>query len=167
MAKKVCKKCGGEDFVPNGKRGTRCSPCNQKRNLKSYYENKETILLKQASWYLLNKDKVRERQKVYEQTSEYKENKARWSRNNKQYKRFESSKRRASVSNRTPSWADMGYIKLFYKLAKYEEGRTRRAVEVDHIVPLRGKYVSGLHCEHNLQLLFKEDNRSKGNRHAA
>lgn len=59
--------------------------------------------------------------------------------------------------SRIPSWANLAKIKEFY--AKCPEG-----CHVDHIVPLQGELVSGLHVENNLQYLTAEENLRKGNK---
>ena len=56
----------------------------------------------------------------------------------------------------TPTWANLDKIKEIYDLCP--EG-----YQVDHIIPLQGKYVSGLHVETNLQYLSEYENKSKGN----
>jgi hypothetical protein len=66
--------------------------------------------------------------------------------------------RRAAKASRTPSWSDDSAIRAVYELAQ-EAGLT-----VDHIVPLRGRLVSGLHVENNLQLLTLAENVRKGNK---
>jgi hypothetical protein len=60
--------------------------------------------------------------------------------------------------DRVPPWADIGKIKEVYKLAR------QLGMTVDHVIPLRGKYVSGLHVHNNLQLLPAAVNFSKGNK---
>jgi hypothetical protein len=71
--------------------------------------------------------------------------------------RNRQAKYRAAVINRTPAWAEIGAIKAFYALCP--EG-----YDVDHIVPLQGDLVSGLHVLKNLQYLPSKENNSKSNK---
>lgn len=47
----------------------------------------------------------------------------------------------------------------------YEFCRIFKGYEVDHIIPLNGEFVSGLHVIGNLQVLPVRDNRSKSNKY--
>ena len=58
---------------------------------------------------------------------------------------------------RMPVWADQKKIDEIYR--NKPDGH-----EVDHIIPLSGKTVSGLHVHNNLQYLPKQENRLKSNR---
>lgn len=70
-----------------------------------------------------------------------------------------STKRKTAKLKRLPSWADLNAIKQIYVNA------AKQGLVVDHIIPLRGKRVSGLHVANNLQLLTPSENSSKGNRY--
>jgi hypothetical protein len=65
--------------------------------------------------------------------------------------------RKADKLNATPTWADLDKIKEIY--SKCPEG-----YHVDHIVPLMGASVCGLHVENNLQYLTAKDNLAKSNK---
>lgn len=64
---------------------------------------------------------------------------------------------RAARLQQTPKWADLNAIREFYAACP-------PGFHVDHIVPLRGRLVRGLHVLENLQYLPARDNLVKGNR---
>lgn len=66
--------------------------------------------------------------------------------------------RRVVIDRQTPPWADLDKIKSIYRRARTEK------LSVDHIIPLRGELVSGLHVENNLQLLSVSENSGKRNK---
>lgn len=74
-----------------------------------------------------------------------------------QRKNAETRKRQAAQLQRTPKWADLKSIRDFYVNCPPD-------MEVDHILPLRGKTVCGFHVLNNLQYISPLDNKFKGNR---
>ena len=81
-----------------------------------------------------------------------------------------TAKRRAVKLRATPKWLtkdQLKEIREFYILAKELQwlGNPTDPLEVDHIVPLQGENVSGLHVPWNLQILSKSLNGSKSNKH--
>lgn len=73
--------------------------------------------------------------------------------------------RRAGLSKATPVWADRALIRDVYRRCVDISIETGVAHEVDHVVPLRGRTVSGLHVHWNLRVITAAANRSKSNRH--
>ena len=69
--------------------------------------------------------------------------------------------RQKRVKQATPSWTDNNAIKEFYITAQRLSKETGISHEVDHIIPLQGKIVSGLHVPANLQILTEKENQRK------
>lgn len=80
--------------------------------------------------------------------------------------RYKQSKNPRKIVERQarPCWADLRAMRAWYAAA--EAIRLGGIdVQVDHIVPLRGKNVCGLDWEGNYQLLPKKENAHKNNKH--
>ena len=71
-----------------------------------------------------------------------------------------TAKRRAAKINATPGWLSVADIEKMEAI--YAECRLRGpGWEVDHIVPLQGEEVCGLHVPWNLQIIPMVENRKK------
>ena len=113
-------------------------------------ENRERSDAARRAWRKANPEKVRQYARDY------------WERNRDKYQ-HQKALRRASEIQATPSWVDLEVIASIYA----EAAKLRSAgedVHVDHIVPLRGSNVCGLHVPWNLRIIPAEDNLKKGNR---
>lgn len=73
--------------------------------------------------------------------------------------------RKAAQRAAIPGWADRAQIALIYAKAREMSAKFGTEFQVDHVVPLRGKLVCGLHTEANLQLLASDLNYEKRHWH--
>ena len=75
-------------------------------------------------------------------------------------------KRQASKLSRTPSWLtgfDKLHMECLYQVAAMRTRESGYAWHVDHVIPLQGKTVSGLHVPSNLRVIPATDNLRKNN----
>ena len=93
-----------------------------------------------------------------------------WAKRNRDKVNAKWMKRNAAKKNRTPSWLtvdDLWMIEQAYDIAAKRTEMFGIPFHVDHIVPLQGKIVSGLHVPWNLQVITGKENQIKSNRFSA
>ena len=129
-------------------------------NDKKYREGQgELLLVKKREHYANNRETILASQKIYQQNNKQAANirANRWARKHKGQKNAMTVAYRARKARRKPVWADDDKIKQMYINA------SQQGLEVDHIIPLHGDTVSGLHVHGNMQLMTRADNASKSN----
>lgn len=133
------------------------------------YNNKAETKERVATWHAENRDRVAaSRQRWYEKNKEKAFEQARkYAKENPEWKAAHCAKRRSRKLRACPPWLtpeQFDEIELFYKQAKTLFKETGLPHHVDHIVPLQGKLVSGLHVPWNLQVITASANSKKSNR---
>ncbi len=73
--------------------------------------------------------------------------------------------RRDRLKDATPAWSDLKAIKAIYQQARRQTLETGIKHEVDHILPIQGKKVCGLHVPSNLRVITKAENARKRSKH--
>lgn len=161
-----CKLCEKDKYNKN-------KEYHRKRTREYYSKNSEICRDKSREWRKNNPEKVKaQKKRNYEKHKEhYKQykkeyHKNRWE-NDEQYRinsRQNCHNRRKALKQATPEWSDSLEISKIYERARDISIKTGVQMHVDHIIPLRGENVCGLHIAENLQILTAEDNITKSNK---
>lgn len=74
-----------------------------------------------------------------------------------------NQRRRMAAKQAQPAWASREDIVQVYEFAAVLSRETGVEYHVDHVVPLRSKFVCGFHCEDNFAVITAYANKSKNN----
>jgi hypothetical protein len=165
---KTCTRCLAEKPISqfyaqkmNSKDGyqSHCKVCDNARKLAWKMANPEMAKQHQkqasANKYINDKELILARNKAWKQANPAKV-------------AAMDAKRRASVLQRTPKWltsSELLRIECMYSLASMLNKHSVKLWHVDHIIPLQGKKVSGLHVYSNLRVMPSSENLAKSNRY--
>lgn len=114
-------------------------------------ERKRRAVARTKAWQAANPEKVKAHARANRQRNPDKQS-------------AKTMRRNAQKIQATPSWASAQAIARHYESARHLTEVTGHVHHVDHIVPLRGKTVCGLHVEHNLRVVPHYINTRKSNR---
>lgn len=117
--------------------------------------NKEKADAASRAWVERNKEHVAQRKRA-------------WRQKNKAHVNAYNRTRKAAQKARVPCWVDddlLWVINEIYLLAKLRTDMTGFNWHVDHIIPLHGRAVSGLHIPENMQVIPEILNLKKSNKY--
>lgn len=129
---------------------------NNARAAQWYLDNKTTVIERGCLYYIANTAKVKANAREREQRLRVEL---------RPKKLAHTMLRIARKKMASPAWADLRAIEAIYCEAQKLNDLTGIPHEVDHMVPLQGRTVCGLHVAANLQVIPRYENQSKGNRY--
>jgi hypothetical protein len=152
--KGACLECVREDWaLDNERRKGKPKTEAAKAAAKRYYEkNRQAVIARAAA----------------RPTEEKRRLQAEYKNRNVDVVRADTSVRKRRHREATPKWltpAERLQMRDLYLQARKLTELTRERYVVDHIVPLRGEEVCGLHVPWNLRVITQEENLKKSNKH--
>ena len=130
------------------------------------YNRKEDVKDRKNQWYQDNREQVIEAAATRPQHIKREYQKA-WKDRNPVWVRADTKARRRKHREASPKWlrpAQKAAIRELYKIAITMTKTTGEQYVVDHIVPLRGESVCGLHVPWNLRVITQDENLQKSNK---
>lgn len=166
---KYCYKCKcsksvdifGKNKAKHDCLSTECRECKRKQDNEYSARNRDASRKRASEWYYKNRDK-----ESFQALS--KQRLKDWRARNLDKHAAKENKRRALKLQAMPKWLSEEQIKEIateYALSKWCSEVMGIKYHVDHIVPLKGKNVCGLHVPWNLRVIPARENIIKGNRY--
>ena len=163
MQYKACSECNSlksiVDFYKQstrgkfGVRGT-CKSCDNNKKKLYRQNNKKRVQELKKQDYIKHQEKNLQTKKIYRQANKGKINAL-------------VAARKKVIKQRTPTWlTDFDKLKItcIYSVASMLTRENKESWHVDHIIPLQGELVSGLHTPSNLQWMRGNENSGKKNK---
>jgi hypothetical protein len=170
VPQRACQDCKvdiTENYNP--KWGCRCKPCVAVYHRAYRVANKDRIAQLKKQWATDNAAHKAEQDRQYALNHPEKRAQARhkWRDMNPGLDNALKMRNKIERKKRVPAWLtedDHWMIEQAYDLAALRTKMFGVAWHVDHVIPLCGKKVSGLHVPYNLQVILGSENCRKGNR---
>lgn len=167
---KMCKDCGADiTDTYTSKWGMRCAACKAEYHRAYRKANAERIAEKKRLWKLANPEHVKAKDRAYAVANPDKRAKARarWDATNPGATAAAKAANHSARKKRVPTWLsddDKWMLTQAYALAALRTKIFGFPWHVDHIIPLNGKVVSGLHVPYNVQVIPAVENLRKSNK---
>lgn len=163
LMRKTCSKCRAEQSISEFYKSSRyadgheswCKACKKSHAKANIHINR--------NWVIKNQSRVKKMKQRYVEANieKVRASKRKWAKANPKKELAKTTRYQLAKLHRTPKWLtreDIKSIEVFYV-------NCPKGYHVDHIVPLQGKNVSGLHVLSNLQYLPALINLQKSNKY--